>query len=595
MPGQAIVRVNVNEWAVSLATTYAELEWGLSGVLSMPAGTGMLFVLPADRSVGVTTKPMLFNIDIIFISSALEVVDVARNVAPGNIVTEGTPVRYFLEVNAGEAADIESGDMVGIAVYQMATNTLTNWISPVVSFAGVVMIGAMLVNMGKTMADAMFSKPKEKPVLYGPREERLLLQTDYDKELEQLRRDLREDAISEEAYKRAAGEILARKHKPYRSDVMVEAWQERDRLGIWITDNRTGESIAEWWDNEAREMFEQGWFKPGVPQYSWEKPSREFVASVLDYAERVGLLAKGGSPGTVPEYLPQTSTATKLDGLQIVKAYKQVSRHGEDKISVSLQAWAIFPRGRRPHMISMYRSGDEYVISPLYAHVSEWVRVPVEKVKAWIKSLPIKHFEPMAVAPEKQAEAERLAREVDMPIDIVSLSGTKALPTVIPAEQRPIGTCYEDAWRFLIMQEEGELVHGTVLSLGKRIGHAWVELPSGYIWEPRTASYFTFGGFEAAAEPIAEHRYTVEEAAIMAARMKNLGPWDEQERRQYLKEKSPAVIPTEPSPRPPRPRDELEFIADSPEFLAYTIQDIGYRDKLDTVFQTAIARAKGVR
>ena len=52
-----------------------------------------------------------------------------------------------------------------------------------------------------------------------------------------------------------------------------------------------------------------------------------------------------------------------------------------------------------------------------------------------------------------------------------------------------------------------------------------------------------------------------------------------------------AVIPTQSSP--PSPREELEFVSDSPEYLAYTIEDIGYREKLDTAFETAIARAKG--
>ena len=54
---------------------------------------------------------------------------------------------------------------------------------------------------------------------------------------------------------------------------------------------------------------------------------------------------------------------------------------------------------------------------------------------------------------------------------------------------------------------------------------------------------------------------------------------------------SSAVIPTE-EPPPPSPRDEIEFVSDSPEFLAYTIEDIGYRDKLDQVFETAIAKAR---
>ena len=38
---------------------------------------------------------------------------------------------------------------------------------------------------------------------------------------------------------------------------------------------------------------------------------------------------------------------------------------------------------------------------------------------------------------------------------------------------------------------------------------------------------------------------------------------------------------------------KLELLADSPEYLTQTIEDIGYRDKVDNAFQEAIARAKG--
>ena len=38
--------------------------------------------------------------------------------------------------------------------------------------------------------------------------------------------------------------------------------------------------------------------------------------------------------------------------------------------------------------------------------------------------------------------------------------------------------------------------------------------------------------------------------------------------------------------------EELEFLADSPELIPFTIEDIGYRDKLDNAFEMAIARAK---
>ena len=36
---------------------------------------------------------------------------------------------------------------------------------------------------------------------------------------------------------------------------------------------------------------------------------------------------------------------------------------------------------------------------------------------------------------------------------------------------------------------------------------------------------------------------------------------------------------------------ELEFVPDSPECIANTIEHIGYRDKLDQAFQAAIALA----
>ncbi len=40
-------------------------------------------------------------------------------------------------------------------------------------------------------------------------------------------------------------------------------------------------------------------------------------------------------------------------------------------------------------------------------------------------------------------------------------------------------------------------------------------------------------------------------------------------------------------------QDELRFLPDSPEFLAETVSCTGCREKLDSVFQQAIARAKG--
>lgn len=98
----------------------------------------------------------------------------------------------------------------------------------------------------------------------------------------------------------------------------------------------------------------------------------------------------------------------------------------------------------------------------------------------------------------------------------------------------PSGTCYEDAWHFLIKEEEGYLIHGTAISLGRRLGHAWVELPTGYVWEPYSGEYLTKERFQELVNPIEEHRYTVEEAAIMLARVGKHGPWSEEERAKWL-------------------------------------------------------------
>lgn len=113
----------------------------------------------------------------------------------------------------------------------------------------------------------------------------------------------------------------------------------------------------------------------------------------------------------------------------------------------------------------------------------------------------------------------------------------KAYGEQVYQEQKaqPAGTCHSDAWRFLIKQGEGFLIHGSVQLSAEapRINHAWVELPSGWIWEPQTKSYFLIEDFHIMS-PVEEHRYTVEEAAIMAARTGNHGPWSYEERRQWL-------------------------------------------------------------
>jgi len=114
MAGQAVVIIRDKQWQVSLATGYLELIQGLSNISQMSSETGMLFDLGYDRIFTVTTKEMLFPIDILRISSAMTVVDVAHDVQPGQLVTSDTPAQYFLEVNAGEANGISQSDRASI-------------------------------------------------------------------------------------------------------------------------------------------------------------------------------------------------------------------------------------------------------------------------------------------------------------------------------------------------------------------------------------------------------------------------------------------------------------------------------------------------
>ena len=149
-PRVGTVTIGDREWTVEVATTPAELSAGLGGLSSIPASTGMLFDLGSSRGVQVTTEPMLFSIDIIFIGENLEVIDVVSNIAPGYLVTEETPVRYFLEVNAGEAEDVEPGDGVDMALSFIQSDTVSAWMPAIIGIAGLGFVSAIVGGMMKT-------------------------------------------------------------------------------------------------------------------------------------------------------------------------------------------------------------------------------------------------------------------------------------------------------------------------------------------------------------------------------------------------------------------------------------------------------------
>ena len=119
MPGQATVTINDKQWLVAVANTSTEITSGLSGVSSIPAQTGALFDLGHGYSIiPINMSLMLFPLDIIFIDSNFTVVGVLHDVQPNDEARfeayNTSSAKYFLEVNAGEAEDIEVGNTVSI-------------------------------------------------------------------------------------------------------------------------------------------------------------------------------------------------------------------------------------------------------------------------------------------------------------------------------------------------------------------------------------------------------------------------------------------------------------------------------------------------
>jgi len=98
-------------WEVKLAENEAK---GLSKIKKLELNSGMLFDLGYDTNIKVTTEKMKFYIDIIIIGGGLSVKGIARNIAPGKIISFSSLARYFLEVNAGEADNIKTGMNVRI-------------------------------------------------------------------------------------------------------------------------------------------------------------------------------------------------------------------------------------------------------------------------------------------------------------------------------------------------------------------------------------------------------------------------------------------------------------------------------------------------
>ncbi len=169
MAGQLTVRISDKEWLVSLAEAPWELTQGLGGIPEIPQGTGMLFDLGFEQAVTVTTEPMLFPLDIVFLSESLAITEIYRNVLPGYHVSSTLPARYFLEVNAGELEGVDSGSQVSVdSLPLQEVPVAPDWVSPVVSFMGFTLMSVFMVGMVKDLTGTMFADHNKALLLSEP-------------------------------------------------------------------------------------------------------------------------------------------------------------------------------------------------------------------------------------------------------------------------------------------------------------------------------------------------------------------------------------------------------------------------------------------
>ena len=92
---------------VTVADTPSLREKGLSNTLSLPPGTGKLFLFDIADTKGFWMKDMHYPIDIVWIDSNWKVVGVSEAVDPSSypaVFYSPVPVQYVIEVNAHESA-----------------------------------------------------------------------------------------------------------------------------------------------------------------------------------------------------------------------------------------------------------------------------------------------------------------------------------------------------------------------------------------------------------------------------------------------------------------------------------------------------------
>lgn len=116
-----ILKINDAEIKIEIARSEPEMSRGLSGRISLPADSGLLFVYQENIVPAFWMKEMNFPIDIIWLDESKTVVDVTKNISPSTFpqtFSPNAPIKYVLEVNANFADkhEIKIGDKAAFSL-----------------------------------------------------------------------------------------------------------------------------------------------------------------------------------------------------------------------------------------------------------------------------------------------------------------------------------------------------------------------------------------------------------------------------------------------------------------------------------------------
>jgi uncharacterized membrane protein (UPF0127 family) len=587
MSGQAIVTIRDKQWTCSVASTYEELTTGLSGVPSMPAGTGMLFILPQQQIVTVTAEGMFFPLSVIFIDNNLLVTEVARLLTPGDEGTTSLPCRYFLEVNVGEADSIQPGDVVSLQITQAPG--ISSWITPVVTFAGLAITGVFMAKMSKIMADAVLGKPKEKPALLPKTEERF-----------------------------KSGEIVL-----YKGERVRVSEQIGDRVNIFIPSRQE----LVWVKPDKLEKTEKGYYWTAFNKNTGEIAEPGKTYATADEAMAAGKQWASGHwkdmkslvevwrhPHPYFEKLKVKPVMSEIIGGKQYTLARQILEglSGKDKY----QAYVKYPKDRSAFVTIGAIVGGHYSWNPagFTVWVDAWERNPEwppDHILA-IKELRRPHtFEASEEGVRKALEYV----ETEFPTFTETMWVSKSIPIYVAHElgimkKEAAPEWLPDVVMMPKLPEEArkdilfvEYIHDLV-KLGERVSDEEAKR-MWEVWKKKELSKLPH------TELVQNTREYVEIIApggtsLTIGSIITREELEKENKKARGRGKQPAtariwqggkpvlirpkLVPTEPVPTK---GGELEFLPDSPEFLAYTIDDIGYREKIDSAFQEAIARAQG--